>query len=113
MNNLIRIGCEILVGVGMMPHYIILGNYTEQAFRSVKDSIKRDEEVRHMIEKSGGKMQLYYTMGEYDFVAVIEMPSDENMLKFLLQVDSAGNVRTKTLKAWTETETHKLLSELT
>jgi len=97
----------------MMPHYIILGNYTEHGIKSVKDSIKRDEEARHIIEKTGGKTQIYYTMGEYDFIAVIEMPSDENMLKFLLQVESAGNVRTKTLRAWTETETHKLLSQLT
>lgn len=65
-----------------------------------------------MIEQAGGKMQLYYTLGEYDFVAIIEMPRDEDMLKFLLQVGSAGNVRTKTLKAWTESETHKVMSQL-
>jgi len=95
-----------------MDHYIILGNYTEQGIKNVKDSPKRDEEARRMIEKAGGKMQLYYTMGEHDFVAIIEMPSDEEMAKFLLQVGRAGNVRTKTLKAWSEIEIHKVMSQL-
>ena len=95
-----------------MPHYIVLCSYTEQGIRAVKDSVKRDEAARHTIEQAGGKMQLYYTMGEYDFVAIIEMPTDESMLKFLLQVGGAGNVRTKTLKAWTESEAHKAMSQL-
>ena len=95
-----------------MPHYIVLGSYSEQGIRGVKDSVKRDEAARRTIEQAGGKMQLYYTMGEYDFVAIIEMPTDESMLKFLLQVGTAGNVRTKTLKAWTESEAHKVMSQL-
>lgn len=95
-----------------MGYYIILGNYTEQGIKNVKDSPKRDEEARRMIEKAGGKMQLYYTMGEHDFVAIIELPSDEEVARFLLQVGRAGNVRTKTLKAWSESEIHKVMSQL-
>ena len=95
-----------------MPHFIVLGNYTEQGIRSVKGSVKRDEDARRMIDRAGGKMQLYYTLGEHDFVAVLEMPSDEALMKFLLQVGSSGNVRTKTLKAWTESEAHKAMSQL-
>ena len=57
-------------------------------------------------------MQLYYTLGEYDFVAVLEMPNDESLMKFLLEVGQAGNVKTKTLKAWSETEAHKAMSQL-
>ena len=94
----------------VMPHYIVLGNYTEQGIRSVKDSVKRDEDAHRMIERAGGKVQLYYTLGEHDFVAVLEMPSDESLLKFLLQIGQDGNVRTKTLRAWTESEAHKVMS---
>lgn len=96
----------------VMPHYIILGNYTEQGIRRVKDSIKRDEEARRMIEHAGGKVQQYYTLGEYDFVAVLEMPTDESLLKALLEIGQAGNVRTKTLRAWSEPEAHKVMSQL-
>lgn len=95
-----------------MPHYVVLGNYTDQGIRTSKDSVERDADARRVVEQAGGKLQLYYTMGDYDFVAIVEMPNDEKMLKFLLEVGKAGDVRTKTLKAWTETETHKVMSQL-
>lgn len=95
-----------------MPHYIILGNFTEQGIKNVRQAPKRDDEARRMIEQAGGKMQIYYTLGEYDFVAITEMPDDESMMKFLLQAGSLGNVRTKTLKAWTEVDSGKVISQL-
>ena len=95
-----------------MPHYIILGNFTEQGIKNVRQVPKRDEEARRMIEQAGGKMQIYYTLGEYDFVAIIEMPDDESMMKFLLKAGSLGNVRTKTLKAWTESDSTRVISQL-
>jgi uncharacterized protein with GYD domain len=95
-----------------MAHYIILGNFTEQGIKNVRQVPKRDEEARRMIEQAGGKMQIYYTLGEYDFVAITEMPDDEAMMKFLLQTGSLGNVRTKTLKAWTEFDSAKVISQV-
>jgi uncharacterized protein with GYD domain len=95
-----------------MPHYIILGNFTEQGIKNVRQVPKRDDEARRMIEQAGGKMQIYYTLGEYDFVAITEMPDDEAMMKFLLQAGSLGNVRTKTLKACTESDSTKVISQL-
>ena len=94
-----------------MPHYIILGNFTEQGIKNVRQVPKRDDEARRMIEQAGGKMQIYYTLGEYDFIAITEMPDDEAMMKFLLQAGSLGNVRTKTLKAWTESDSTKVISQ--
>lgn len=106
-------GCLQLYTFGWkLPQYVILGNYTEQGIRTAKESIKRDEDTRRMVSQAGGKLQIYYTFGEYDFVALVEMPSDEAMLKLLLVVGKAGNVRTKTLKAYTESEAHKVMSQL-
>lgn len=50
-NSLIHVGRDVLGEVWKMPHYIVLGNYTDQGARGVKDSIKRDEEARRMIER--------------------------------------------------------------
>jgi uncharacterized protein with GYD domain len=63
-----------------------------------------------MIEKAGGKMQLYSTMGEYDFVMIVEMPKDDDIAAILLCIGSMGNIRTKTMKAWTEAEATKILT---
>ena len=95
-----------------MPRFIILGNFTEQGIKNVKDVSKRDESARSMIEEAGGNMEIYYTLGEYDFIAIIELPKDEDIVKFLLQVGSLGNVRTKTLKAWSESEISNIASQL-
>ena len=95
-----------------MPHYVALGKWTEQGIRMVKDTAKRAEAVRAMAQKMGGKLQIYYTMGEYDVVGIVEMPNDEAYNKFALWLGSQGNVRTKSLKAWTSEEAAKIIAEL-
>ena len=95
-----------------MPHYVVLLNWTDQGIRNVKETTKRAQAARSMAEKLGGKLEVFYTMGEYDLVAMAEMPNDEATMRFLLEIGSLGNVRTKTLKAWTETEAAKLIGQL-
>jgi len=63
-----------------------------------------------MIEKAGGKMQLLYTAGKHDFVIIVEIPKDEDLMAILLCIGSMGNIRTTTMKAWTEAEGAKLLT---
>jgi uncharacterized protein with GYD domain len=66
-----------------------------------------------MVEKVGGKLiGGYYTFGEYDVVIVMEAPSDEAVMSLMLKVGSAGNVRTKTLKAFTAEEGIKVIKDL-
>ena len=54
----------------------------------------------------------YYTFGEYDVVIIIEAPNDETVMSLVLRVGSAGNVRTKTLKAFTVEEGIKIIKDL-
>jgi uncharacterized protein with GYD domain len=56
--------------------------------------------------------QTYLTNGEFDLISIIEMPSGDNIAKFCMQVGALGNVRTRTMRAWPESEYHKLISEL-
>jgi uncharacterized protein with GYD domain len=53
-----------------------------------------------------------YTFGEYDVVIIIEAPNDETVTSLLLKVGSAGNLRTKTLKAFTANEGMKIIKDL-
>ena len=54
----------------------------------------------------------YYTFGEYDLVLIIEAPNDEAIMSLILKVGSYGNVRTKTLKAFTAEEERKIIKDL-
>ena len=95
-----------------MPHYISLVNWTEQGIRTVKESTKRVDAVNALASKLGAKMDVFYTMGEYDIVAVTEAPSDDAAMQLLLEIGKIGIVRTKTLKAWTVAEATKVLAKL-
>ena len=57
-------------------------------------------------------MQIFYTMGEYDLVSVTEAPNDDIAMQVLLELGKLGNIRTKTLKAWSLAEATKVVSKL-
>ena len=94
----------------ILSNFIVLGNWTEQGIKNVTESPERVKAARKMVENVGGKMQFFTTMGKYDFVLLIEIPKDEDMAAILLCTGSMGNVRTITMKAWTEIEAAKLLT---
>jgi uncharacterized protein with GYD domain len=84
-----------------MPTYIILANLTDQAIKAIKIAPKRIDKAIRNFEEMGGKLIGFYsTMGEYDYVAIGEAPSDEVAMTFLLRLGSAGDIRTKTLRAF-------------
>jgi uncharacterized protein with GYD domain len=93
-----------------LPSYVVLGNWTEQGIRNVSDAPKRIKGTHSMVEKAGGKMQLFYTLGKYDFVMVVEVPSDDDIMAILLCLGTMGNIRTRTMKAWTESEAAKIIT---
>lgn len=96
-----------------MGTYIGLINYTEQGIRNIKDSPKRAETARKALQDMGGDMTgLYLTMGAYDLIAIIEAPSDEVVAKFVLTLGKTGNVRTTTVKAFTESEFGEIVAAL-
>lgn len=96
-----------------MPVYVALCKFTEQGIKDVKNAPKRVEAAKKAIEKMGGKMTGFYlTMGEYDYVAIAEAPSDEIACTFLLGLGASGNLKTMTLKAFTLGEFSKMVKNL-
>jgi uncharacterized protein with GYD domain len=96
-----------------MPTYIILANLTDQAIKAIRISPKRIDKAIKNFEEMGGKLIGFYTtMGEYDYVAIGEAPSDEVAMTFLLRLGSAGDIRTKTLRAFTKEELAEMLKKL-
>lgn len=96
-----------------MATYIALSSFTDQGVRSVKDSPKRADAVKKAAKKLGVNMtQIYWTLGHYDLVAIIDAPDDETATAFSLAVGSAGNVRTQTLRAFDREEMAAILGKL-
>ena len=96
-----------------MVTYIILMNLTEKGMKNIKDAPARIEASAKALEAAGGKLLGFYpTLGQYDYVAIAEGPSDEVGMLQLLGIGAAGYVRTTTLKAFTVEEFAALLEKL-
>jgi uncharacterized protein with GYD domain len=57
-------------------------------------------------------LDVYYTMGQHDFVVTVELPNDESAMSVLLALGVKGNARTTTLKAFSLSEAEKVVSKL-
>ena len=96
-----------------MPHYAILVSWTEEGIRNVGKAPQRAEEFRRAVDAAGGKVLAFlHTMGLYDAVVSVELPSDEVANELVLKVGSRGFARTVTLKGWSTTEFAKLAERL-
>jgi uncharacterized protein with GYD domain len=96
-----------------MATYILLATYTEQGIKGIKDTVKRTDAVKELAKKAGCTMkESFWTLGQFDVVAVFEAPNDETMTAFSLSVAKMGNVKTQTLRAFSGPEMNTVLSKM-
>ena len=96
-----------------MTIYVTLGNLKSTAFEKFDSIEERDQKAKKIIESLGGKMiSLFYTFGRYDFVAIIDMPTKESVVKFLAIVAKFGTVQTETLETISPDMFYKIAQEI-
>jgi uncharacterized protein with GYD domain len=96
-----------------MPSYILLMKLTDQGVKAIKDAPARIEAGIKGWEAMGGKVKGFYVlMGEYDYAAFSEAPSDEVATVFAMALSALGNVRTTTIRAFTVEEFAGLVKKL-
>ena len=96
-----------------MAQYVILGNFTDQGIRAVKETSKRAKAFRELAAGMGAKVKdVYWTLGHYDLVLTMEAPNDEAAEALMMKVGSLGNMKTETLRAFGESEIDSILSKV-
>lgn len=96
-----------------MATYLMLLNWTDQGIRNVKESPKRLDAAKKLAKELGGEIKtVYMTQGSFDLAVITEMPNDEKVASFVLKLGSLGNVRTTTLKAYSEDDYRKIIGGL-
>ncbi len=96
-----------------MPAFIILGNFTEQGLRTVKETTKRAEKFKEIAKQHGATVKdIYWTLGKYDVVSIVEAPDVTSMTALGLTLGMAGNVRTQTLAAFSTDDMGKVLAKV-
>src|SRR5215207_6395284 len=100
-------------GKAGMPTYVVLMNWTDQRVRTVKDTVQRREQADALAERHGTRIeQVYWTVGPYDIVAILDAPDDESATAVMLELSSAGNLRTTTLRAYDREEMSGIVQRL-
>ena len=96
-----------------MPSYLSLASWTDQGIRDLKSAPDRLDAVKEAVQAAGGRVIFFYMlMGEYDMAILIEMPDDDAAAQVALHTGMSGNVRTETMKAFTEEEFRTVIGGL-
>ena len=96
-----------------MPTYVTFFKYTEQGIKNIKESPSRLEKAKQTLKSLGGELKSFHLVqGRFDAIVFSEAPNDEVAAKFALATGAQGNVRTETVRAFTEEEYRRIISGL-
>lgn len=96
-----------------MATYVMLLNWTDQGIKNVKDSPKRLDGVKKLAKDMDGEMKGFYmTLGAHDLVLIVDLPNDDKLASFCLKLGSFGNVRSTTLRAYSEEDYRRIIGGL-
>jgi uncharacterized protein with GYD domain len=96
-----------------MPIFVILAKYTTEGVQGIKKAPERFKGAQEVAKSVGAEIKgVYYTMGRYDFVSIIEAPSVEAAMKGLFMFAAGGVQSTETLVGLSLEDAHKVISEL-
>jgi uncharacterized protein with GYD domain len=96
-----------------MATYIALVTFTDQGARHIRQTTDRAKTLVKAAASLEIKIKdIYWTMGAYDAVFTAEASDDETMTAFAASMSSLGNIRTQTMRAFSEGEMTKILAKL-
>ncbi|MFQ5482621.1 MAG: GYD domain-containing protein [Nitrospinaceae bacterium] len=96
-----------------MPTYFIMGKFTGQGIKLVKETTQRSERFREYAARFGITVkEIYWLMGEYDVINIVEAPDEETLSALLLSMGSWGNVRTVTCRAYTRGDMDRVIQKM-
>ena len=83
-----------------MPTYVMLTTLTDEGRKTIKATPQRIKEVNKEVEGMGVKILVQYALlGQYDFINILEAPSNEAIAKVAMELGSRGTLQTTTLAA--------------
>jgi uncharacterized protein with GYD domain len=96
-----------------MATFVSLIKLTEQGVKQFKDTCKRATDFKANAKKLGVEVKsVYWCLGAFDGVVILEAPDDETATASLLQLGSMNYVTTQTLRSFTAEEMTKILAKV-
>jgi uncharacterized protein with GYD domain len=94
-----------------MPTYLTLWTWTDAGIRDFRQTTARVEQVKADFAKLGVTLDVRWTVGPYDGMAIVEAQDDESATAALVRLGSAGNVRTTTMRAFDTAEMTRIIEK--
>ena len=83
-----------------MPIFILLSTLTQQGVQTLKSNPERLRQVNKDVEELGCKvLHQWATLGEFDFVNVVDAPDTATIAKVSVSLGARGSIRIQTLKS--------------
>jgi uncharacterized protein with GYD domain len=83
-----------------MPTFIMLTRLSPEGVQTIKNNPGRIKEVNHEIKSLGAEVKAQWaTLGEYDFVNIVEAPDEKTMARVSLELGSRGTARYTSMSA--------------
>ena len=96
-----------------MATFITTLKFTQKGIESIRESPKRAAAFKAVAKRMGVKVAgIYWTLGEFDGVVIIDAPDDATATAAMLYLSSQDNVHTTTARAFDSTEIEKVIGLL-
>jgi uncharacterized protein with GYD domain len=83
-----------------VPTYIMLSTLSPEGVQTIKNNPSRIQEVNREVEQLGATVKAQWaTLGQFDFVNVVEAPDEKTISRVSLELGSRGTARYETLTA--------------
>ena len=83
-----------------MAKFVMLTTLTDEGRKTIMENPGRIKEVNKEVEAMGAKVLAQYAvLGPYDFINIIEAPSNEVISKVAVTLGARGTLQTMTLAA--------------
>src|ERR1700722_12168427 len=96
-----------------MATFITTIKFTQQGIKGIGETTKRAATFKTAARKLGVKVtDIYWTLGDYDGLLILEPPDDETATTALLHLGATGSVHTTTVRAFSAVEMDKILTKV-
>jgi len=96
-----------------MPTYISLIRFTQKGIEGIKEGPARLDRAKQVFRAAGAELKAFHLVsGQYDAVMISEAPNFETVARLSLATGAGGNIRTESMRAFTEEEYRKIIATL-
>jgi uncharacterized protein with GYD domain len=83
-----------------VPTYVMLSTLSPEGVQTIKNNPSRIKEVNREVEQLGATVKAQWaTLGQFDFINVIEAPNEQTIARVSLELGSRGTAKYETLVA--------------